>query len=220
MSSGANKFVSIDDANRESSSESDTSRSGRNQSESSTDRIGAPEPPEPIEAEYIDPTAVPIGNEPRRTRDGRIDGRTKSGRARREKVSQTVGVEGLTIKDLLIGIHSMAAGLTGIPECEIDENEAKKLGDSLEELGKIYGKSISPKALAWTNFSAALGVVYGPRFVAYQARIKEEKAAKPGPKIVQNVNATQRVPPTNAPPPKADQHPTPSQFWSEPYEGF
>jgi hypothetical protein len=113
---------------------------------------------------------------------------------------------------------------------EIDEAEGKKLGDAVEELGKIYGHTINPKTAAWVNFAAAAGVVYGPRFVAYRERMKRESAEKP-----KTAAATNLRPTTNAAPDleaavrrhsasnaarAGNEIPNPSQFWNEPLEGW
>ena len=215
MSRATGQFIDFDDA-RKSDTEPDSSGSAGDQIKSGD--IGAPEPDHGIESEFIEPSTIRIDADPdgpKRTRDGRIDGRTKQARATRQTKSSDL--DGLSIKDLLIGIHAFGASMTGIPELEIDEAEGKKLGDAVTTLSGIYGHTISPKTAAWVNFAAACGVIYGPRFIAYNERVKAEKASKPskpGPVVVN------RPPPTSGPPPKADQFPTPSQMWGEPLEGF
>ena len=213
MSTAVGKFID----ERESDTESNSSGPGGDQSGTiAPPEAGGREP----EFEYIEPSTVRIDadpDEPKRTRDGRIDGRSKQARQNRQKVSGDL--KGLSIKDLLIGIHSMGAALTGIEELELDDEEAKKLADATQELGNIYGHSISPKTMAWTNFAAACGVVYGPRIIAYRERIKQEKAknpalpTKPGPVPVANKQAP-------GPSPKVDPFPTPTQMWPEAFEGF
>lgn len=178
--------------------------------------------PEAFAWEPIEQSTVRIddtGNDGiRLTKSGRPDRRTKSARTKGEKVSTDLG--GLSIKDLLITIASGLQGFTRIEEFEIDEGEAQGLADATQELGKIYGHSISPKALAWTNFAAALGKIAGPRVIAYQARMKVEKAArghgaipKPGPVPVGNIVRSE---PTKI----ETRFPTPSQVWPEAFEGF
>lgn len=221
MSSPSGKFISIDDANRESVTGLNDGGTTSDSSKGGNDSIGGPEDTR-IEAEYVEPASIPIadygtdtGDSPRRTKRGTIDRRTKAGR-QGSTVSPSVGFEGLSIKDLLIGIHAFGASISGIEELEIDETEGKKLGDAVEELSKIYGKTINPKTAAWVNFAAAAGVVYGPRIIAYRARMESEtKAApatapKPGPQPVNKKPAEKPLP----------QFPTPSDFWSESLAGY
>jgi hypothetical protein len=184
--------------------------------------IGAPEP---IEFEFIEPTTIRIdesGDGPRLTKSGRIDKRTKSGRGTRKEVSENLS--GITIKDLLVGISSTLQALTGVEECEIDEGEAARLGKTIERLNEIHGNTVSPKAMAWCDFMAALGAIVGPRYVAYRARKQVERAAKPqmvppGPKAVPQpakVNGAPAPGKTSAPNP----FPTPGDYWQEPLEGY
>jgi hypothetical protein len=212
MSSATGKFIDITDANREPTTQRDDGENRGDTRESDRPTIGGPEDSR-IEAEFIEPASIPIGGigdtEPRRTKRGTVDRRTKAGRGT-EKVSSAVGLEGLSIKDLLIGIHAFGASISGIEELEIDEAEGKKLGDAVEELSRIYGKTISPKTMAWTNFAAALGVVYGPRIMAYRVRMEKEQAMgntapKPGPQPVPRNR--QDTPPAPGP------LPTPSEFY-------
>jgi hypothetical protein len=190
--------------------------------------IGGPEPEREIEFEYIEPSAIRIDGdpgEPKRTRTGRIDGRSKQARAARKTESRDI--EGLSIKDLLIGIHAFGASITGVEELEIDEAEGKKLGDAVTQLSSIYGHTISPKTAAWVNFASACGVIYGPRFIAYNARMKNEKAAKPGPVGVPP-NKTGPAPagrPTPLPGgpmnnTTAPRFPNPTEVWNEALEGW
>jgi hypothetical protein len=212
MSQPSGKFISIDDAGK-SDSEPNPVGNSDDQSKSGKTGIGEPEPEHAIDAEYIEPSAIRIDDDidgPRRTRSGRIDGRSKQARAARE--AKPGNLSGLSVKDLLIGICSSLQVMTGIPEFEIDDDEAKIVGDACVELGKVYGSTISPKVLAWSNFAAALGRVGGTRVVAYQARIRNERASKPGPVRVDKTK------PASAP--AASKFPTPGEMWQEPLEGW
>lgn len=221
MSAAIGKFIDESESDGKPDSQPNLDGNSGHKVESGKNGIGAPEPESEPAVEFIEPSAIRIdgesGEQPRRTRDGRIDGRSKQARTTRK--TESGDLSGLSIKDLLIGIHSMGAALTGMEELEIDDAEAKKLADATTELGKIYGHSISPKTLAWTNFAAACGVVYGPRIIAYRERVKQEAAKRtpkstPGPIPVNNTR--QAPPPTQAAPPK---FPTPSDMWPEAYEG-
>ena len=97
----------------------DTKRdpSGSEGDQNKSGEIGGPEPERSIEFEYIEPSALRIdgdGDTPKRTRDGKLDGRSKQARAARKTESRDL--EGISIKDLLIGIHAFGASMTGIEE--------------------------------------------------------------------------------------------------------
>lgn len=185
MSGKTDEPVNID-ANRKPDVGTDSERARGDQSSHNDDGIAPPEPRIQLEYEPIEPGAVRIDSDgagTRRTKTGRIDRRTRAGRTGSTEEKVSGDLSGLSIKDLLIGIHSMGAAFLGIEELEIDETEAKKMGDALTELGNVYGKTISPKTMAWTNLAAACGMVYGPRIVAYRERLKHEPK-KVGPQKV------------------------------------
>ena len=152
---------------------------------------------EPIEpgVERIDTAGNDTaGTGGRRTKSGRIDRRTRAGRTGTPPEKEVSGNLGkLSIQELLMGIHSMGAFFLGIEELELDDQEAKKMGEAVTELGNVYGKSISPKTMAWANLASVCGMVYGSRLIAYRHRINSmpKPVIQPGP---------QKVPPRPAPP--------------------
>jgi hypothetical protein len=219
MSSEIGKLINFDtDGKSGNKSDNDGSEGDSSSTIRPPERVAPSFEYEPIEPGAVRIDSLDSDGGTRRTKSGKIDRRTLRGK---KEVSPAVGVDGISIKDLLIGIHAFGASITGIEELEIDDTEGKKLGDAVEELGKIYGKTINPKTAAWVNFAAACGVVYGPRFVAYRERMKKETAEKKSlPRVGPQPAPIQRTPPAQAPPAKGNEFPTPSQYWSEVAEGW
>lgn len=77
----------------------------------------------------------------------------------------------------MMGLHSMGAALLKIPELELEQSEAKRLGDAVARVNAEYGGiMLSPKGAAWLGLTMAMGEVYGPRFLA--AKINADKKKK------------------------------------------
>lgn len=66
--------------------------------------------------------------------------------------------------------------MTKTPELMIDQREAKVIGDATLNLMAEYGSAIDPRAMAWANFTMALGGVYGMRIIAIAVRKGKERA--------------------------------------------
>jgi hypothetical protein len=101
---------------------------------------------------------------------------------------------------LLASVHAMGAALLQVPELEIAEEEAKRYADAVTELSKHYTKGIlSPKQIAWLNFLAVTGNIYGTRVLAYRLRKKMEAKDKPAKLIqMQTGRPAQAAPPVGA----------------------
>jgi len=77
---------------------------------------------------------------------------------------------------LLLGLHEMGAKFLAIPELELSEPEAAKLGLAVAEVNALYSKDwISPEVTAWTNLVVALGVTYYPRYLLYRIRVNGQQ---------------------------------------------
>lgn len=77
----------------------------------------------------------------------------------------------------------MGAQILKIPELSISEVEAKKLDAAINDVMRFYTDvELSPVVQAWLNLAMVGGVLYGPRWMAYNIRAKKAKtvdAAKP-----------------------------------------
>jgi ribosomal protein S26 len=114
----------------------------------------------------------------KRTKSGKIDGRTKWGRGKSDATEGTqakVRLESFSIEGLLIGIHQMGAAMLKTPELEITEKEAKQLSEAAQAVAREYNHVINPKTAAWIQLCVACGTVYGTRIVAIRMREKQTK---------------------------------------------
>lgn len=185
---------------------------------------GNPEPEGP-DTVKLNPAGPTVG--PRRNRDGRIDGRTRAARgggdtAPTPTAKGPLNLEKLSVKELLLDIHAMAAAFLKIEEFDLSEEEGKRYSERIEELLRLYPNNVvNPKAVAWCALLATAGGIYSTRYAAYKLRMENEKS-NPAPPPVQRTATPQTQPIQGAQPlnGKAASHPeasflTPSQFWPE-----
>lgn len=124
----------------------------------------------------FEPTAFVIepseSDQPRRR--GRKPGSKNASRTQPQKeVAQD-------LTGVLLSVHFMLSKLVKIDELQLDEEEAKKLGDAVARVNKEFGvQMMSPKMAAIVNLGIVGAGVYGPRVIAitHNAKVKKEKAA-------------------------------------------
>lgn len=119
----------------------------------------------------------------KRTKTGKIDGRQFRGKNRGTsgvydfpapagdgepsgKEKKSVRLNKMDISDVLYSMHLMIAAGLKVPELEIDKDEAKKLGDAINEVAKHYTVEFDPKHVAVFNLCMVVGGIYGPRALA------------------------------------------------------
>jgi hypothetical protein len=122
------------------------------------------------------------GNGPKLTKSGRIDGRTLRGKRTSETAAQKPGAIGfsqLDLTEVIFSMHQMLAGITSVPELELDRGESEKLGSAIKDVGSYYGAVFDPKKVAIFNLCMVAGGIYGTRLFAIRNRIALQKAAKP-----------------------------------------
>lgn len=138
---------------------------------------------------FVNPTAsVPtdrVGSDgsgdgnPRRTKRGTIDRRTKAGRNIQTETSGNLAPRKLvSLSDAILSLHDLAAGIFEIDELEIDENDAKRLSDAVLEVSKYHIEQFDPKKVAYFNLATVMAGVYGVRIMAYRKRMEKERAKK------------------------------------------
>lgn len=103
-----------------------------------------------------------------------------AGSGKTTAASDTVGAS--EVADLLVGIHAMLASITKVNEFAIEPEEAQRLAKAGIRLGELYDYKASAKAIAWTNFTAAIGAVYGTRIMAAVAIYKMRNATPEQPR--------------------------------------
>lgn len=77
----------------------------------------------------------------------------------------------------IMGIHQMLSLVTGFPELAITDGEGKMLAEACISVADEYGLAITGKAGAAIQLFAACSLVYGPRAIAINTRIREQRAA-------------------------------------------
>ncbi len=94
----------------------------------------------------------------------------RSGKGKREGETP----ENLTI--ILVHSHLMLAKLLDVPELMINEEEGKEFAAAIQRVNNLYDTEwISDELSAWINLGIAGVSIYGPRWIAYNARLKREK---------------------------------------------
>lgn len=144
--------------------------------------IGGYESEEP-RTERISADSGASGGGPKLTKSGRIDGRTLRGKRSTGSDTQKsdavgVGLESLSLSDAIYDIHAFLAGLTSVPEFELDKDESEKLGRDITNFGKFYGATFDPKKVAAFNLGVTICGIYGIRIMAVRNRLNAEKQAK------------------------------------------
>lgn len=102
-------------------------------------------------------------------------------RGRPPKVNKTVSYDDAaraTLAKQLMGIHLLVASATGVPEIAIQENEAAILSQGIIAVAQEYGLALTGKTGAALQLFAAVAMVYVPRFMLVQNRIKQAKQPK------------------------------------------
>lgn len=117
--------------------------------------------------------------EPASTGTGKRRGRKPGTRNKDAGEKSAVNING--IEKILYSIHAVLAGITKVPELELDEREAKDIANAIAGVSEQYMLTIDPKKAAWIDLARVVGVVYGPRGVSYYMRKKAEAAARPQP---------------------------------------
>ena len=98
--------------------------------------------------------------------------RTVTARAKTE-------IQGAISADSLAGIllttHMVLAGFTGIPEIELESDDAGELSTATVNLLEQYDISVDPKLAAGIILFGVASNVYAPKVIMYKMRIAEEK---------------------------------------------
>lgn len=133
----------------------------------------------------------------RRTKSGRIDRRTRAGRAGSTQATEKISPVVVDLSTLLFAFHETASTLLSIEELSIDESEADKLSEKIKKVSAFYPNTgLPPKVMAWLELGAACTMIYGTRIKAYTLRkSKEPKEPKPSKQQTQAAPAAPFVMP-------------------------
>lgn len=87
-----------------------------------------------------------------------------------------------TVEPFVLMAHTWAGTLLKTPELIMTPEEAKQLSDAYASFCEYHEVPIlTPKRMSELNLIAVLFMLYGPRFVAWRARMKEERVKKAKP---------------------------------------
>ena len=117
--------------------------------------------------------------EPRRTKSGKIDGRTLRGKRGSKTSEESVHLNSISLETLLYSIHLMGAEFLACKELELEKDESKKLADAIQDVGKYYNVAFDPKKVAICQLAVIAGGIYGPMFVQVRRRLKAERTRQP-----------------------------------------
>lgn len=93
-------------------------------------------------------------------------GRPKGWKPATAKAATSTPLDVNGLNKLIYSVHDILATATKIPEIKLDEDESLKLSQSTVDLAKHYNIAVSEKTMAWSNFIATIGAVYGTRLAA------------------------------------------------------
>lgn len=98
-----------------------------------------------------------------------------AGSGARKAAKNPVNVSG--IEKLLLSTHGLLAHVAKTPELALDEAEASALAVAIADVSQHYDvlSRVSAEGVAWVNLMQAIGMVYGPRVIAYKMRKTAEK---------------------------------------------
>lgn len=92
------------------------------------------------------------------------------------KTAKGKGVDTEALAQQLVGVHQIVAMVSGIPEVQINEQEASHLAKGITAVCEVYDLSLDGKTGAALQLVAAAAMIYGPRIWAFTARVKSERA--------------------------------------------
>lgn len=137
--------------------------------------VGTSAGPESIEdgdagtGEY---SAEQPAEQPKKRRGRRTKAEIEAAGGTHKKKVVSVGAKELATK--VKGAHHFLAMFTGIPVIELNDEESEQLASASIAVLSQYDMALSPKAAAWLNLAATLGMIYGVRIYAYRAWSAEQ----------------------------------------------
>lgn len=124
-----------------------------------------------------------------RGRPCKTDAEKAAGKDSPKKSKARVAQDTEELGSQLVGLHKLAALMTGLPELEISSIEGQMLAGGINAVCQEYGLSLGGKTGAAIQLIGALGIVYMPRLVVIQKRMQAEHQKAEENRTV-DVNAT------------------------------
>lgn len=80
-------------------------------------------------------------------------------------------IDGDLLAKQLVGIHMMAATMSGIPECGISEDEGKLMATAITGVASHYNLDLDGKTGAFIQLMGVAAMIYLPRFAHFRNRV-------------------------------------------------
>ncbi len=90
--------------------------------------------------------------------------------------SQDAQLDLATLKNSLVFMHIIAAGVFGSPELALTGEQADLYASAVSDVMKHYDTSVPAKTLAWMNLAAAAGGIYYQKVIAIGSRPEQPKS--------------------------------------------
>lgn len=87
-----------------------------------------------------------------------------------------------SLASLLYSVHLIGASFLKVPQLELSEDEAAKLGKAVSRVSELYDMPLmDEKTQAFVNLAMVGASIYGPRFMSYRldAQTKARKKVQP-----------------------------------------
>jgi len=81
------------------------------------------------------------------------------------------------VEKILLGIHAMLYGVTGIPDLAITQEEARELAEATANVARHYEAVLTDKQIDISALITVIFAVYGQKIFAVILAIKEKKNA-------------------------------------------
>lgn len=134
----------------------------------------------------VDPAAEspPVSEPPKKRGPGRprkdgstlnaeVPGAAKPSSAKPQKRGPKMSSDQLAVLSRqLVGLHIMAASMSGIGELQITPDEGTILASGISAVAEEYGLSLDGKTGAALQLFGACAMIYAPRFIHFQSRVR------------------------------------------------
>ena len=123
------------------------------------------------EAGFTAPVSGPVDPGPGSTQEALSGEEPKRGPGRPRGSSNRPKINVTGVETLLLGIHQALHTMTGVPEFDMNRDEAAQLAKAYEETAQFYPVlNLDPKLAATLNLVSVVSIVYGSKLLAYRLR--------------------------------------------------
>ena len=155
--------------------------------------------PEPFDTETVEPTPRRRGRPPGSRNKPREAGQAQSAPnaeapRRRKRKPKPEDIEFATRR--LMGLHSIMASFTGVPELNLSQIEAEMLAKAGLEVQREFDIEVGGKWVVLASFISVAGMIYVPRMRIVVETAKRRKAKREN-QVVDSIVVNEHGNPTN-----------------------